>query len=162
MKKCLEKKFKLSGKVDEFLCELIDINDTEALLKYRIEKNIAVAGILLSPGDITAAFYSYDKPFVLYRWLSPDCSFIADYINIADRVKIEPNIIQWRDLELDILFYPDGTYEILDEDELPQDISCQLIKYIQKAKRCVLDNYIKISERAEKAVGKFSVEFREA
>ncbi len=162
MQKCIEKKIKLSGKIDEFLCELIDINDTEALLKYRIEKSIAVADIRLSPGDITAAFFSSEKSFVLYRWLSPDCSFIADYLNIADRVKISKSIVEWRDLELDILFYPGGTWEILDEDELPRNISGQLLEYIHRAKRCILDNYNQISQRAEKKVGEFSIEFCEA
>ncbi|MBN1150378.1 DUF402 domain-containing protein [candidate division WOR-3 bacterium] len=148
MKSIIERKIKLSGETEDFQCEIIEIFPDKAILKYTIEKETSVAGLVLSPGDVTRAYYSEKEPYVLYRWFSKKSVFMGDYFNIADSVKISGDCVRWRDLEIDLLFLQNGTHLVLDEDKLPENISLELKKYIDNAVDFIVRNY-------ESIVGEF-------
>lgn len=161
MKKSLEIKTKLSGKKEKFCCELLLARKNYSVLKYVIDKNISVSKVKLKPYDITIAYYWQKKPYVLYRWFSHDGSFKADYFNVADSIRITEGKVEWRDLELDVLFYPDGSHEILDADEIPEKIPDSLALYIENAKNTIIRDYKEIIYSAMVNSGDISFGLRE-
>jgi len=58
-----------------------------------------------------------------------DGRLIVRYCNVTTPAELEPGLISYVDLALDLLVYPDGAYLVLDEDEfevLDLDPLCQL------------------------------------
>jgi protein associated with RNAse G/E len=67
-----------------------------------------------------------DLTFWRERWYNVFTNYDADgnlhdlYCNVAMPIMISNNTLQYVDLDLDVRFSPDGTFEILDEDEFEQ------------------------------------------
>src|SRR5262249_47002626 len=67
-----------------------------------------------------------DLTFWRERWYNVFSNYDAAgnlhdlYCNVAMPLVISSNTLQYVDLDLDVRFYPDGTHEILDEDEFEQ------------------------------------------
>jgi len=140
MKKILEKKYLLNGDIRVYDCELIYKNHKLGILKYVLEKQYNVAGLILPGASVTYAFYWIDRPYTLYRWYYKEKN-IGNYFNIADQIVLNDSEFEWRDLTVDILYLPDNLPKVLDEDELPSDIPNHLLEYIDLAKKHVIENY---------------------
>jgi hypothetical protein len=144
---CIEKKLTLSGKVYLFECELLLLNSGLGVLKYVIDREYAVDGIKLRPGDITHALYWTDRPYTLYIWhLTRDR--VVHYFNIADRISLQPREFLWRDLAVDILIDNGRSIRVLDEDELPDNLDPELSRYIQIAKATIMQEHASIIHEA--------------
>ena len=137
---CIEKKLTLAGSVQLFECHLLCLHAGIGVLTHIIDREYTVSTVKLHPGDITYALYWVDRPYTLYIWRSNRHQFIY-YFNIADSLSLQPDEFIWRDLAVDILVDTDNTAHVLDEDELPPDLSVTLLGYIQSAKDHVLDHY---------------------
>jgi len=140
MKKVLEKKHLLNGNIRVFECELIHNNQSVGILKYILEKQYNVSGLILPQSSITYAFYWIDRPYTLYRWYH-DSKNIGNYFNIADQIVLNDSEFEWRDIVVDVLYRSDDLPIILDEDELPKDIPTDLLEYIHSAKCHIFENY---------------------
>jgi len=81
--------------------------------------------ITLQPGDKFIETYFLDRWFNIYEIQDPlDGTLKAWYCNISFPPEFVDNTLVYRDLELDLLVYPDGTQKVLDLDEfndLPLD-----------------------------------------
>ena len=144
---CIEKKLTLSGKVYLFECELLLLNRDLGVLKYVIDREYAIDGIKLHPGDITHALYWSDRPYTLYIWhLTRDR--VVHYFNIADRISLQPREFLWRDLAVDIVIDDGRNVHVLDEDELPDNLDPELSRYIQNAKATIMREYASIIQEA--------------
>lgn len=150
MAACLERKTTLTGKIHEFQCELLHLEQDFGVLKYIIDRQYTIAGTVLRPFDVTYALYWTDRPYTLYIWLTRGRS--SYYFNIADSVFLSPDLFSWRDLAVDILIDSDGILHILDEDEVPGDISRDLASRIVSAKELVLSSWQAVIRQADTVV----------
>ena len=137
---CTEFKETLRGDIRSYSCEMIRYSHSKAILRYILPEEITVGGLILPAATVTYAFYWPDKPFTLYKWYDPLGRKLADYFNIADRVKIGKHAVRWRDLVIDLMCLPDGSVLILDEDEIPADIDRKLKRRIMRAKENLLSD----------------------
>jgi len=150
---CIEKKLTLSGKVYLFECELLLLRNGLGVLKYVIDREHAIDGIKLQPGDITHALYWIDRPYTLYIWhLTGDRA--VHYFNIADRISLQPREFRWRDLAVDIVIDDGRHVRVLDEDELPDNLDPELSRYIQNAKATIMQVHASIIHEANVIVSK--------
>lgn len=152
---CIEKKLTLSGKVFLFECELLSLSNGFGVLKYVINREYDINGVKLRSGDITHALYWEDRPYTLYIWHLIGNRVIY-YFNIADSISLKPGEFTWRDLVVDILIDADRTVRVLDENDLPADLSPDLSAFIQSAKAMVLKDHRKIIEEADAVVSNFA------
>lgn len=75
-------------------------------------------GVLLKDGDRFIEFYSRKKWFNIYEIYDRDDEQLkAYYCNITRPARWENGCLQYDDLALDLLVYPDGKQLALDEDE---------------------------------------------
>lgn len=118
MMRAKEIKHKLSGERLQFDCELLERSDRHAVLLYRLPHAAQVADLVLPEGTVTYAHYWTDRPFNVYHWIAPDGETLAYYVNLGDRVALQSDRVEWRDLAIDILVTPDGRRQVLDTDEL--------------------------------------------
>ena len=94
-----------------------------AVVRYISEQDRPIEGtdLVLRKGTVTVGHFWTDRPYNVYHWLDGGRT-IALYVNIATDTTIEPGIVAYRDLVVDVLIRPSGAIEILDEDELPPTI----------------------------------------
>ncbi len=149
---CIEKKLTLSGEVRTFSCELIHLDNGFGILKYVIDREYGVKGVRLLPGDMTCALYWEDRPYTLYVWHLKRDGSTSHYFNIADSISLRPHEFIWRDLAVDVLVDGQGKAHVLDEDELPADLSAGLAEYIQKAKDHILAYFRDIIKEADQLI----------
>jgi hypothetical protein len=171
MSLCTEKKTLLSGGVKLFSCELVHLRDGFGVLRYVIDHSYDINGVKLRPGDITLALYWTDRPYTLYIWYLNKGTEVAYYFNIADQITLQPQEFAWRDLVVDILIDPrsclppcqggiergldmDSIVHVLDEHELPADLSPEFASYIQSTKDFILREYRTIIHEADATLRK--------
>lgn len=149
MTSCREIKHTLTGATQIYACELLVYRPGFGILKYVIDREYRVHGYALLPGDITYALYWEDRPYTLYIWDLRRLNSRLYYFNIADSVHLTPDEFAWRDLVIDILIDRDRQPVVLDEDELPNDLSATLRSSIADAQTLVLQRYPDIIHAAD-------------
>ncbi len=128
---CREIKYHYSGKVSEAECWRVHLEQGMAVLKYYFRTEWQVDELSLGPPMYTYAFYWEDRPYNLYLWYRADGSLDAAYFNVVDSVSAGRERVEYRDLIVDVLLYPDGTQTVLDRHELPDGMSAELMEYIE-------------------------------
>ncbi len=138
----IERKTRLDGSVVEFACAILALEPgRRAVLRYDIDREWRVADgrIVVPKGAVTAAHYWIDRPYNVYHWLD-GARTLGHYFNAGLTDEITAERVSWRDLVVDVLVAPDGTFEILDEDELPADIAAEHRKAIARALEAIVTN----------------------
>jgi protein associated with RNAse G/E len=71
-------------------------------------------------GDVFHEFYYFDRSYNVFQISAPDGTLKGWYGNLGLPAELNPKTghLQYIDLALDIWANPDGTYVVLDEDEL--------------------------------------------
>jgi len=125
-----EIKSTLAGARKEFECELLTRDAGQAVVIYRMPRDVQLEDVRLRKGTVSLGYFWQDRPYNAYHWIDAQQNTIALYFNIADGTRIAQRTIAWRDLTVDVLLTPDGRCRVLDEDELPADIDAGLLAYI--------------------------------
>jgi hypothetical protein len=129
-----EIKSTLTGTRKEFECELLVRNPGEAVVIYRMPRDVQLEDVLLCKGTVSLGYFWEDRPYNVYHWIDQQLDSVALYFNVADGTRITEQAIAWRDLTVDVLITPDGRCRVLDEDELPSDIDPRLLAYINRTR----------------------------
>ena len=100
---------------------------------------IAHTDVRVPPGAVTIAHYWIDRPYNVYHWLVGGRT-LGYYCNIATDTRIEPDLVTYTDLVIDVLLRPSGAADVLDEDELPDDLPTGHRLTIAKALEVLIAN----------------------
>lgn len=137
-----ERKTRLDGSVVEYACETLALEaGRRAVVRYITEQDRPIEGtdLVLRKGTVTVGHFWTDRPYNVYHWLDRRRT-VALYVNIATDTTIEPGIIAYRDLIVDVVIRPSGAIEILDEQDLPPTIEPRYRGAIAKAlETCVTE-----------------------
>jgi len=120
----IERKTRLDGSVAEFVCAPLVIEPgRRAVLRYVTDREWAIAGtaVRVPPGTVTIGHYWVDRPYNVYHWISGGRT-LGYYCNVATATTVEPDLVAYTDLTVDVLIEPSGAVTVLDEDELPPDL----------------------------------------
>src|SRR3954451_16841478 len=109
---------------------------------------------IFRPGDVTAEFFWRDRWWNVIAGYRPDTGALTGYYcNVAKtpRWRTDPDpVIAYTDLDLDIIVFPDGRYELHDEDEFVQ-YAAQYhypARTVERARRTVDELIARIERRA--------------
>ena len=137
-----ERKTRLDGSVVEYDCEPLVVEEgRRAVVRYVTERDRVIEGtdLVLRKGTVTIGHFWTDRPYNVYHWLDGGRT-VAFYVNIATDTTIEPALIAYLDLVVDVLIRPSGALEVLDEDDLPASIEPRYRLAIAKAlETCVTE-----------------------
>ena len=137
-----ERKNRLDGSVVEYVCEPLVVEEgRRAVVRYVTERDRVIEGtdLVLRKGTVTVGHFWTDRPYNVYHWLDGGRT-VAFYVNIATDTTIEPALITYLDLVVDVLIRPSGALEVLDEDDLPASIEPPYRLAIAKAlETCVTE-----------------------
>jgi hypothetical protein len=101
-----------------FLCEEVGRDARRWVLRYVSERPYVVEGTLLPPGTTTLAVYWRDRPYHLWRFVSPQGEILGHRCDLTTYPRFGEDELEWMDLILD-LWLPVGATRPrrLDEEE---------------------------------------------
>ena len=134
----LEIKRTLAGAEKRFDCTLLAGDANHAVVLWIAPERMHVHGVELPAGTVSFGHFWADRHYNAYHWLGPARETIGFYFNICDRVSIRPDVIDWRDLVIDVLATPAGRLDVLDEDELPAQLDADVAAHIEIGKASIL------------------------
>ncbi len=114
-----EVKLTATGERQEFVCRVLDRSVTHAVILYKTREPRRVGTLRVPRGALTYGYFWQDRPYNVYHMVRADGRTMGYYVNLTDQVRLRPQVVEWRDLGLDLLFSPDGSrVQILDEEHL--------------------------------------------
>lgn len=135
-----ERKTRFDGTVQEFACRALVVEPGEhAIIRYELERDWHVGGMVFPKGGYTAGHFWIDRPYNVYHWLAAGRT-LGYYFNVGIVDEITETQVAWRDLIIDVLVKPDGALDILDEDELPEDLPSDHRRTIAQALEQIVTN----------------------
>ncbi len=136
----LEIKRTLDGKIVVYPTEPLLLEPgVRAVLLCRIDEAEVVAGgrMTLQPGTLSAGYFWCDRPYNVYHWLYAGKTLVH-YLNIGRFVSLSEDALVWDDYAVDVLAYPDGRVDVIDEDEIPEAVDAATRDFIRQATALVL------------------------
>jgi predicted RNA-binding protein associated with RNAse of E/G family len=136
----LEVKRKLDGKIVEYPAEPLLIEPgVRAVLLCRLDEPEVVADgrLTLAPGTLSVGYFWFDRPYNVYHWLYGG-ETLVHYVNIGRFRSLNERALVWDDYAVDVLAFPDGAVEVIDEDEIPDTTDPTTRTYIADATSVVL------------------------
>lgn len=76
---------------------------------------------IIRPGTVSYEYYWLDRWYNVFRFHEPDGSVRNYYCNINMPPTLEKNVLEYVDLDIDLLVWKDWSQEILDLDEFEQN-----------------------------------------
>jgi Protein of unknown function (DUF402) len=116
----LEIKRRLAGGEQRFTCQRLASDPRHAVVLWVAPGPMHVHGVDLAAGTISFGHFWVDRPYNVYHWLDRAGRTLGYYFNICDETRLTEDVIEWRDLILDVLILPGQAPRLLDEDELAQ------------------------------------------
>ncbi len=158
MAMCIERKRYLSGDEVRFACQLVALEPDLGILKYVLDRTWQVQSLTLRPGHVTYGFYWPDRPYNLYWWMDERGETLGHYFNLCDSVHLSPHEFTWRDLVIDVLVLPGGDVILIDEDELPQELTPELRAAITAARRTLLQTWPAVVREAAALLDRYTTD----
>jgi predicted RNA-binding protein associated with RNAse of E/G family len=147
----IERKTRFDGSVQEFACRALVIEPgTHAVIRYDLDRDWHVGGMVFPKGGYTAGHFWADRPYNVYHWLERGRT-LAYYFNVGLVDEISEAQVAWRDLIIDVLVKPDGAMDILDEDEVPPDLPAEHRRTIAQALEQIVTNPKRLVKEIEQA-----------
>jgi uncharacterized protein len=103
-------------------CELIRREDQLLVLKGVFETEVVHPELgRIGAGTISHEFFWFDRWCNIFRFEEPDGSLRNYYGNICMPPTFDGNTLDYVDLDIDIVVWPDQTRQILDEEEFAEN-----------------------------------------
>jgi len=129
----------LVGRPKQFRCELVEFTETAAVVIYQLQNEVVLESTCMPAGTISFGYFWQERNYNIYHFVAAEGHTLGFYFNISDSTQIDETRIYWRDLVVDIFITPDGICRVLDEDEIPEDISTQLSVLIEQTRDHILE-----------------------
>lgn len=106
----LERKVKADGTTETYLCRLLARAPSRAVVGFPLPAGGSLfrTAIAIPPGAVSLGFFWRRRPYVVYRFRASDGTLIGHRVDAARVVRLQPSLIEFRDLILDWWLAPDG------------------------------------------------------
>jgi len=132
-------------------CELVDRRDPLILLVGRFDRDVEHSGLgLIRKGTVSYEYFWLDRWYNIFRFHEPDGTFRNYYCNVAMPPNFENGVLDYVDLDIDIIVWPDFHFEVIDRD----DFESNALKYdypdtIRKRSEASVSEIIALIDRRE-------------
>lgn len=132
-------------------CNLIERNDSLIMLVGEFDRDVEHPGLgTISRGTLSYEYYWHDRWFNIFRFHEPDGALRNYYCNVAMPPTLANCVLDYVDLDIDIVVWPDGKYEVVDRDDFERNA----LKYgytedVRRRAEISVDELIRMIERGE-------------
>lgn len=103
-------------------CELVEQTGSLLVFVGTFDGDIKHPGLgSIARGTISYEYYWLDRWYNVFRFHEPDGTFRNYYCNINMPPIFAGGVLDYVDLDIDLVVWPDGKYEILDEAEYEEN-----------------------------------------
>lgn len=103
-------------------CELIDQSDPLIVLAGEFDRDVEHPGLgAIKRGTISYEYFWFDRWYNIFRFHEAGGALRNFYCNVAMPPTFENDTLDYVDLDIDILVWPDGRYEVVDRDDFEQN-----------------------------------------
>ena len=107
-------------------CELIELNDPLLVLVGEFDCDVEHPSLgSIRHGTISQEYFWLDRWYNIFRFHEPDGQLRNYYCNVAMPPTFENGVLDYVDLDIDILVWPYGRHEVVDRD----DFESNALKY---------------------------------
>ena len=107
-------------------CELVEQCDPLLVFVGVFDEDLAHPGLgEIKSGTISYEYYWLDRWYNVFRFHEPDGGFRNYYCNINMPPTFENGVLDYVDLDIDVLVWKDAVYEVVDRD----DFEANVLKY---------------------------------
>jgi uncharacterized protein len=149
---------KFDGKIHRsWKAELVEQKNSLLIFvgEFEIEVNHSHLGVIRR-GTLSYEFYWLDRWYNIFRFHEPGGALRNFYCNINMPPKFENGVLDYVDLDIDILVWKDFKYEILDADEFEEN--AQTYNYSNNLKQTVASNVKELISLIENRKFPFNLE----
>ena len=145
------------GETKTFDCDLLlhDRVSGELTISFEPEGATSFVGVEFPLGSVSYGYFWVKRNYNAYHWKGANGNTLLFYFNISKDTQIQKSSVSWVDLIVDIALKPGSPPIILDEEEIPRDISPLDLQIIRNTKREILDTIDKIAEELEIKTARF-------
>jgi protein associated with RNAse G/E len=137
--------------------ELIEQSDSLLLFVGEFEKEVTHSNLgVIRRGTVSYEFYWLDRWYNIFRFHEPDGALRNFYCNINLPPRFAGDVLDYVDLDIDILVWKDFRYEILDADEFAEN--SEKYNYSQNLKQTVDSNVKELIRLIENRQYPFNLE----
>ena len=140
---------KFTGETRHFWeASLERLDDEIVILRAVANKELPFKEVAIHPGDLLLQYFPRSEWFYIQEYLTPSGRVKGWYCNIATPPQVQGSTITVRDLIVDIFVSRDGTYKVLDLEELEEQkglLQADVIEKIHQAK----EKLIQMIEKGE-------------
>ncbi len=103
-------------------CRITDIESNALILVGEFVDSVTHPDLgIIEAGTISTEYFWLDRWYNIFRFDNPDGTFRNWYCNLCMPPTLGVNVLDYVDLEIDVLIWPDGRFQVLDEDEFAQN-----------------------------------------
>lgn len=114
-------------------CELVERRDPLILFVGKFDADVEHSDLgLIEKGTISYEYYWLDRWYNIFRFHTPDGNLRNFYCNISMPPRFADDVLDYVDLDIDVLVWPDGRHVVLDLDDY--QVSCRTLGYPPEVK----------------------------
>jgi protein associated with RNAse G/E len=99
-------------------CRFIEQVDSMMVFIGEFDEDVAHPGLgPIARGTVSREYYWLDRWYNIFRFSEPDGKFRNFYCNVAMPPDVVGETLDYIDLDIDLIVWPDKTVETLDEDD---------------------------------------------
>jgi len=150
-----EVKRHLDGRQQVFQCQGLALTPRYGVVAFVSERDATLSWGTIPKGTTTYGFFWSQRPYILYRFVSPAGVLYGHRFDVVERVRLGPDSIEYADLLLDLFVGRDGVLRWDDEDEVADYAARGLLtnsqrQRIEKTKAFLLARHREVIREAEK------------
>jgi protein associated with RNAse G/E len=137
--------------------ELIEQTDSLLIFVGEFEKEVTHSNLgVIRRGTVSYEFYWLERWYNIFRFHEPDGALRNFYCNINMPPRFAGDVLDYVDLDIDILVWKDFSFEILDADEFAEN--SEKYNYSQNLKQTVDSNVKELIKLIENRQYPFNLE----
>lgn len=113
----------LSGELKKsWKCRRLDVEGSTLILVGEFSENVNHNELgLISAGTLSYEYFFPDRWYNIFRFEEPSGTLRNWYCNITMLPEIADHTVNYIDLDIDVLIWPDGSFKILDIEEYEEN-----------------------------------------
>jgi uncharacterized protein len=106
----------------QWQCDLISAIDNEIVLKGEFSSTIEHAALgIIARGTVSYEYFWTDRWYNVFRFHGPTGELRNYYCNISAPPTISADVLDYIDLDIDVVVWPNGSHQILDLEEFEEN-----------------------------------------
>lgn len=99
-------------------CELVSTNDEIIVLQGVFDAEVQHPDLgSIERGTVSLEYFWTDRWYNIFRFSEPDGALRNYYCNVAMPPTFDGKVLDYVDLDIDIVVWPDKSYQVVDESE---------------------------------------------